>query len=87
VDLEKIFRRRAKGYSRPIKLRYHRTLVFEGYSGTGDKLFSKAPISTRTAHIAGSMAKRRSCATVRRTMGQRTGHRDLPPCRRRTLSP
>ena len=41
MDLEKIFRRRAKGYSRPIKLRYHRALVFEGYSGTGDQLFTE----------------------------------------------
>jgi len=39
--IEKIFRRRAKGYSRPIKLRYRDTLVFEGYSRTGDKLFTK----------------------------------------------
>jgi len=39
--IEKIFRRRAKGYRWPVKLRYHRTLVFEGYSRTGDKLFTK----------------------------------------------
>jgi hypothetical protein len=38
--IEKIFTRRAKGYSRPIKLRYHGTLVFQGYAGTGDKLFT-----------------------------------------------
>jgi hypothetical protein len=40
-SIEKIFRRRAKGYIRPIKLRYDRMLVFEGYCGTGDKLFTE----------------------------------------------
>lgn len=39
--IEKIFRRPAKGYSRPIKLRYSEKLVFKGYYGTGDQLFSK----------------------------------------------
>ena len=39
-SIEKIFNRRAKGYMRPIKLRYDRMLVFEGYFGTGDKLFT-----------------------------------------------
>lgn len=37
----KIFRRRAKGYTRRIMLRYDRMLVFEGILATGDKLFAK----------------------------------------------
>jgi hypothetical protein len=43
-SIEKIFRRRAKGYVRSVMLRYDRMLVFEGYFGTADKLFSKEQI-------------------------------------------
>lgn len=38
--IEKIFRRSPTGYDRPIKVRYDGTLVFKGYSGTGDRLFA-----------------------------------------------
>ncbi len=53
--IEKIFRRRAKGYIRPIKVRYDRMIVFEGYCGTGDKLFTKerTPLQPLIFHAFG----------------------------------
>jgi hypothetical protein len=51
--IDRILRRGPKGYDRPVKIRYDRALVFEGYSGTADKLFTKerTPLPPLIFHV------------------------------------